>query len=91
MKKAILFAFCMVFLSRAAMAMYGEDTAPSESDTSYTEDKESPETVTLPEMETEMPEAMQEMREEQKSNPEENYIEDDVDFNLQDEKERFGE
>ena len=84
MKKALYITIVLFFLTGAVFAMYGEDTEPSESDSGYMCDKESPSSVTLPETETEMPEAMRGIRGEQKENPDEDYIEDNVSESMRD-------
>jgi len=76
--KFITLALILLFLANTAWGMYGEDTAPSEKDSQYMIDREDSEDITLPERETVMPEAMQDIREEQEDNPEEYYIEDNM-------------
>jgi len=78
MKKAVLLLLLACFVTTTAWGMYEEDTAPSEMDTQYIADKEDSSMETMPERETEMPEAMQDIRKEQKENPEEDFIEDNV-------------
>ena len=77
-KKTLLLILAACFLTSVAWGMYEEDTAPSEADAQYITDKEDSPTVTMPERETEMPKAMQDIRKEQKANPEEDFIEDNV-------------
>jgi len=81
MRKLAVLILGLCLLSGFAYGMYDEDTAPSEAGSLYKRDKEDPEDVTLPEKQTEMPEAIRNIRDEQKANPEEDYIEDNVDEN----------
>jgi len=78
MKKTVLLLLLACFLTSAAWGMYEEDTVPSETDTQYTIDKEDSSMETMPEREAEMPEAMQNIRKEQKENSGEDFIEDNV-------------
>ena len=74
----ILLIFALFFAPTVGWCMYGEDTEPSEAGAQYTADKEDAGSITMPEMETEMPEAMQTIRNEQVDDPEEDYIEHNV-------------
>ena len=76
--KLIFLILFMAFVCNVAWGMYGEDTEPSERDSQYMVDKEDTESITLPERESLMPEAMQDIRKEQDDNPEEYYMEDNV-------------
>ena len=78
MKKTVLLLLAACFLTSVAWGMYEEDTAPSEADAQYITDKEDSSMETMPERQTEMPEAMQNIRKEQKENPDEDFIEDNV-------------
>ncbi len=78
MKKLVVLILGFCLLSGFAYGMYDEGTEPSERDSQYARDKEDPEDVTLPEMQTEMPEAMQDISEEQEGDPQEEYVEDNV-------------
>ena len=72
-KIPVILAIC--FLSGNAFGMYGEDTEPREENASYTKDKESPSSITKPEIETTMPIPQQDIMFDETDNPEEEYIE----------------
>ena len=78
MKKILMAFIVSIALSTTAWGMYGEDTEPSDTDSQYTIDKEDSSDITMPEMKTDMPEAMQDIYDEQKDDPDENYVEDNA-------------
>ena len=75
----------LLSLSNVCFGMYGEDNEPSTYDSNYTRDKESPSSITTPEIETTMPESLNIIRGDE-NDPKD---EDCVEKNLED-KEGFG-
>ncbi len=78
----IIFFLCLSFTTRC-FGMYGEDSEPSTNDSSYSRDRESPSSITTPEIETEMPESLDVMRGDENDPPEQEYVEKDI-------KDKFG-
>lgn len=69
----LIFVICL--LPAVAYGIYGVDTEPSEEDAPYTRDRESGDSVTTPEIETTMPEAMRGIKFDENDNPDEEYVE----------------
>ena len=74
--KKVLIAVILVFLTSAiALGMYEEDSEPSSEDKPYTRDKESPSSITDPEIRTTMSESEEVIRGDENNPPEEDSIE----------------
>jgi len=79
MKIVFLILAASLFFSSPAMAvMYGEDDEPAEKFEDYSFDKEDPAAVQMPEIQTEMPEPIQDMKFDENDTVEKEYTEDNL-------------
>jgi len=74
--KRILIVIVLVFsMSGVALGIYGEDSEPSSEDKPYMEDRESPNSITDPEIRTTMSESEEVIRGDENDSSEEDRIE----------------
>lgn len=78
MKTFLMICFISLSFTAVCFGMYGEDSEPSSKDSDYMRDRESPSSITTPEIETTMPESLEVMRGDENDPSEEDYVEKDI-------------